>query len=101
MSRALRVAAWVAAVVGAVLLVLTFVVRGYYHRFLHPDLLHVLMYPVPAVVVVAQLAGALVAGGLVYACVEGKGRSRRIVAVVALALLPLVLLVLAWLWWWD
>ena len=95
-SRVVRVAAWVAAVVGgAVLLVLTFVVRGYYHRFLHPDLLHVLMYPVPAVVVVALLAGALVAGGLVYACVEGKGRSRT-VAAGALALLPLALLVSAW-----
>ena len=100
-SRVVRVAAWVAAVVGAVLLVLTFVVRGYYHRFLHPDQLHVLMYPVPAVVVVALLAGALVAGGLVYACVEGKDRSRRIVAGGALALLPLVLLVSVWLWWWD
>ena len=100
-SRELRVAAWVAAVVGAVLLVLTFVMRGYYHRFLRPDLLHVLMYPVPAVVVVALLAGALVAGGLVYASVEGKGRSRRIVAAGALALLPLALLVSAWLWWWD
>ena len=44
------------------------------------------MYPVPAVVVVALLAGALVVGGLVYACVEGKGRSRRIVAGGALAL---------------
>ena len=96
-SRVVRVA----ACVGAVLLVLTFVVRGYYHRFLHPDLLHVLMYPVPAVVVVALLAGALVASGLVYACVEGKGRLRRIVAAGALALLPLALLVSAWLWWWD
>ena len=99
-SRVLRVAAWVAAVVGVVLLVLTFVLREYSYRF-HPDLIHALMYPVPAVVVVALLAGALVAGGLVYACVEGKGRSRRIMATVALALLPLVLLVSAWLWWWD
>ena len=40
--------------------------------------------------VVALLAGALVAGSLVYACVEGKARLRRIVAGVALALLPLV-----------
>ena len=30
----------------------------------HPDLIHALMYPVPAVVVVALLAGALVVGGL-------------------------------------
>ena len=50
---------------------------------------------------VALLAGALVAGGLVYTCVEGKGRSRSIVAGVALALVPLALLVSAWLWWWD
>ena len=101
-SRVLRVAAWVAAVVGAVLLVLTFVMRGYYHRFLHPE-------PAPCAYVPcacgrgggALLAGALVAGGLVYASVEGKGRSRRIVAAGALALLPLALLVSAWLWWWD
>ena len=94
--------AWVAAVVGAVLLVLTFVMRGEYYLFqLYPDLLPLLIYPVPAAVVVALLAGALVAFGLVYACVEGKGRSRRIVAAVALALLPLALLGLAWLWWWD
>ena len=93
MSRVLRVAAWVAAVVGAVLLVLTFVIRGSYH-LVHPNLIHhTLMYPVPAVVVVALLAGALVAGCLVYACVEGKGRPRRIVAGVALALVPLALLV--------
>ena len=61
-SRVLRVAAWV----GAALLVLTFVLREYSYR-VHPDLFLALMYPV---------AGALVAGGLVYACVEGKGRSR-------------------------
>ena len=84
-SRVLRVAAWVAAVVGAVLLVLTFVMRGY--TGFHPDLFLPLMYPVPAVVVVALLAGAFVAGGLVYACVEAKGRSCRIVAGVKLALL--------------
>ncbi len=36
------------------------------------------MYPVPAVALVAL--GALVAGGLVYACVEAKDRSCRIVA---------------------
>ena len=99
-SRMLRVAAWVAAVVGAMLLVLTFVLREYSYR-VHPDLIHALMYPVPAVVVVALLAGALVAGGLSYAFVYGKSRSRRIVAGVALALLPLALLVAAWLWWWD
>ena len=56
------------------------------------------MYPMPAVVVVALLACALVAGGLVYACVEVKNRSRRIVAGVALALMPLALLVSVWLW---
>ena len=95
-DRVLRVAAWVAAVVGAVLLTLTFAMRGYYHRF-HPNLFLALMYPVPAVVVVALLAGALVAGGLVYACVKGNGRSRRVVADVALALLTLALLVSAWL----
>ena len=79
-SRVLRVAAWV----GAVLLVLTFVRRKYSYR-VHPDLFLALTYPMPAVVVVALLAGALVAGSLVYACVEGKGRSRRIVAGVASA----------------
>ena len=72
-SRVLRVAVWVAAVVGVVLLVLTFVLREYSYRF-HPDLIHALMSPVPAVVVVALLAGVLVAGGLVYACVEGEGQ---------------------------
>ena len=77
-SRVLRVAAWVAAVVGAVLLVLTFV-------------------PVPCgsdrsnLRQVLLQAGALVAFGLMYACVEGKRRSRRIVAIVPLALLPLAL----------
>lgn len=70
-SRVLRVAAWVAAVVGAMLLVLTFVLREHSYR-VHPDLIHALMYPVPAVVVVALLAGALVAGGLPYAFVYGK-----------------------------
>ena len=99
-SRVLRVAAWVGAVVGAALLVLTFVLREYSYR-VHPDLFLTLMFPVPAVVVVAPLAGALVAGSLVYACVEGKARLRRIVAGVALALLPLVPLASAWLWWWD
>ena len=99
LRRVLRVAAWVAAVVGAVLLALTFVMSRL--LYVHPNLLHTLMYPVPAVVVVALLAGVLVAGGLVYACVEGKGRSRRIVAGVTLALLPLALVVSAWLWWWD
>ena len=99
-SRVLRVAAWVAAVVGAMLLVLTFVLREYSYR-VHPDLIHALMYPEPAVVVMALLAGALVAGGLSYAFVDGKSRSRRIVASVALALLPPALLVAAWLWWWD
>ena len=79
---------------------MTFVLREYSNR-IHPDLLHVRMHPVPAIVVVALLAGALVAGGLVYACVEGKGRSRRIVAGGTLALLPLALLVAGWLWWWD
>ena len=59
-NRMLRVAAWVAAVVGAMLLVLTFVLREYSYR-VHPDLIHALMYPVPAVVVVALLAGVLVA----------------------------------------
>ena len=70
-SRVLRVAAWVAAVVGAMLLVLTFVLREHSYR-VHPDLIHALMYPVPAVVVVALLAGALVAGGLPYAFVYGE-----------------------------
>ena len=73
-SRVVRVAAWVGAVGGAVLLVLTFVMRGYYYRFLRPDLLHVLMYPVPAVVVVALLAGALVAGGLGVCLRRGEGQ---------------------------
>ena len=59
------------------------------------------MYPVPAVVVMALLAGALVAGGLSYAFVAAKSRSRRIVAGVALALLSPALLVAAWWWWWD
>ena len=70
-GRVLRVAAWVAAVVGAMLLVLTFVLREYSYR-VHPDLIPALMYPVPAVVVVALLAGALVAGGLSHAFVYGK-----------------------------
>ena len=115
-NRVLRVAAWVAAVVGAVLLVLTFVLSpagvtgatlGWWgHVRLFPVrveyfLLHYALYPVPAVVVVALQAGALVAFGLVYACVEGKRRSRRIVATVALALLPLALAGVAWLWWWN
>ena len=52
-GRVLRVAAWVAAVVGAVL---TFVIRGSYH-IVHLDVIHTLMYPVPAIVVVALLAG--------------------------------------------
>ena len=47
-SRVVRVAAWVAAVIGVVLLVLTFVLPEYSYGF-HPDLLLVLMYPVPAV----------------------------------------------------
>ena len=74
-SRVLRVAAWVAAV----LLVLTFVMRGY--NGFHPD-----MFPGANVPCAcgrgggALLAGALVAGGLVYACVEAKDRSCRIVA---------------------
>ena len=38
-SRVLRVAAWVAAVVGAMLLVLAFVLREYSCR-VHPDLIH-------------------------------------------------------------
>ena len=54
-SRVLRVAGWVAAV----LLVLTFVMRGY--NGFHPDMFLALMYPVPTVVVVA-LAGWRVGG---------------------------------------
>ena len=93
-SRVLRVAAWIAAVVDALLLVLTFVLHEYSYRF-HPDLLHALMYPVPAVAVVAQMASALMASGLVYAFVERKGRPHRIAAGGAPALLPLALLLAA------
>ena len=89
-SRVLRVATWVAARSSTpALLVLTLVKRGSYHRF-HPDLIHALITLCPR--------SWWWRAARVYACVEGKGRSRRIVAVGALALLPLVV---AWLWWWD
>ena len=67
-SRVLRVG----AIVGAVLLVLTFVMRGY--TGFHPDLIHALMYPVPAVVVVA-LAGWRVGGRRLGVCLRrGEGQ---------------------------
>ena len=69
-SRVLRVAAWV----GAVLLVLTFVLRKYSYR-VHPDLFLALTYPMPAVVVVALLAGALVAAA--WCMPASRGRADR------------------------
>ena len=91
---------WVAAAVGAVLLTTdVLVMRGYDHRF-HLNLF-LTLYPVPAVVVVALLAGALAAGGFVYACVgerqipAHRGRRRTGAAAAGAA-------GLAWLWWsWD
>ena len=68
--RALGIVAWIGALVGASVLVLTFVMREYSYRF-HPALIHALMYPVPAVVVVALLAAVLVAGGLAH----GEGQT--------------------------
>ena len=94
--RVIGIVAWIAAGVGAVLLVLTFVMCWYSCRF-HQELFLMLAYPIPAAVVVALLAAVLVGGGW---CIPASRRrtdpsaSRR-------ASCCQSLLVVAWLWWWD